>query len=111
MIEKIDPIEQEVSIRFDDKLVVYDYGKLDEVALACAVTIHKSQDSEFPAVVIPIAVQHYMLLRRNLIYTCITRAKRLLVVVGQKQALGLRSETTSRARGIRGSYAACPHRI
>src|ERR1039458_8821529 len=87
--EKIDPGEQELSIRFDDRLVTYDYGELDEVSLAYAVTIHKSQGSEFPAVVIPMAMQHYMLLQRNLIYTGITRAKRLLVVVGQKKALGL----------------------
>jgi exodeoxyribonuclease V alpha subunit len=89
MIEKIDPVEQEVSVRFDERLVVYDYGELDEVSLAYAVTIHKAQGSEFPAVVIPVAMQHYMLLQRNLIYTGITRAKRLLVVVGQKKALGL----------------------
>ena len=89
MIEKIDPVEQEVSIRFDEKLVVYDYGELDEVSLAYAVTIHKAQGSEFPAVVIPVGMQHYMLLQRNLIYTGITRAKRLLVVVGQKKAIGL----------------------
>jgi exodeoxyribonuclease V alpha subunit len=88
-IEKIDPVEQELFIRFDDRLVVYDYGELDEVSLAYAVTIHKAQGSEFPAVVIPVAMQHYMLLQRNLIYTGITRAKRLLVVVGQKKALGL----------------------
>jgi exodeoxyribonuclease V alpha subunit len=88
-IEKIDPAEQELSIRFDDRLVSYDFGELDEVSLAYAVTIHKSQGSEFPAVVIPMAMQHYMLLQRNLIYTGITRAKRLLVVVGQKKALGL----------------------
>jgi exodeoxyribonuclease V alpha subunit len=88
-IEKIDPVEQELFIRFDDRLVKYDFGELDEVSLAYAVTIHKSQGSEFPAVVIPVAMQHYMLLQRNLIYTGITRAKRLLVVVGQKKALGL----------------------
>ena len=88
-IEKIDPVEQEVFIRYDDRLVTYDYGELDEVSLAYAVTIHKSQGSEFPAVVIPVAMQHFMLLQRNLIYTGITRAKRLLVVVGQKKALGL----------------------
>jgi exodeoxyribonuclease V alpha subunit len=88
-IEKIDPVEQELSIRFDDRLVTYDFGELDEVSLAYAVTIHKSQGSEFPAVVIPVAMQHFMLLQRNLIYTGITRAKRLLVVVGQKKALGL----------------------
>jgi ATP-dependent exoDNAse (exonuclease V) alpha subunit len=89
IVEKIDPVEQELSIRFDDRLVTYDFGELDEVSLAYAVTIHKSQGSEFSAVVIPVAMQHYMLLQRNLIYTGITRAKRLLVIVGQKKALGL----------------------
>jgi len=61
----------------------------EEPALAYAVTIHKSQGSEFPAVVIPLATQHYMLLQRNLIYTSITRGKRLLVLIGQKKALGI----------------------
>jgi len=77
------------AIRFDDRVVKYDFGELDEVSLAYAVTIHKSQGSEFPAVVIPLATQHYMLLQRNLIYTGITRGKKLLVMVGQKKALGI----------------------
>ena len=88
-IEKIDPVEQEVFIRYDDRLVSYDYGELDEVSLAYAITIHKAQGSEFPAVVIPVAMQHFMLLERNLIYTGITRARKFLVVVGQRKALGL----------------------
>jgi exodeoxyribonuclease V alpha subunit len=88
-IEKIDPVEQELSIRFDDRLVKYEFGELDEVSLAYAVTIHKSQGSEFPAVVMPLAMQHFMLLQRNLIYTGITRAKQFLVLVGQKKALGI----------------------
>jgi len=83
------PSRQASFIRYDDRTVTYDYGELDEVSLAYAVTIHKSQGSEFPAVVIPTAMQHYMLLQRNLIYTGITRAKRLLVAVGQKKALSL----------------------
>jgi exodeoxyribonuclease V alpha subunit len=88
-IEKIDPVEHEVFVRYDDRLVTYDFGELDEVSLAYAITIHKSQGSEFPAVVIPMAMQHYMLLERNLIYTGITRARKFLVVVGQKRALGM----------------------
>jgi exodeoxyribonuclease V alpha subunit len=88
-IEKIDPVEQEVFIRYDDRLVTYDYGELDEVSLAYAITIHKAQGSEFPAVVIPAAMQHFMMLERNLIYTGITRARKFLVVVGQRKALGL----------------------
>jgi exodeoxyribonuclease V alpha subunit len=88
-IEKIDPVEHEVFVHYDDRLVTYDYGELDEVSLAYAITIHKSQGSEFPAVVIPVAMQHFMLLERNLIYTGITRARQFLVLVGQKKALGM----------------------
>jgi exodeoxyribonuclease V alpha subunit len=68
---------------------VYEFGELDELALAYAITIHKSQGSEFPAVVIPLATQHYLLLQRNLIYTGITRGKQLVVLVGQPKALAL----------------------
>jgi exodeoxyribonuclease V alpha subunit len=88
-IDRIDPVEHEVTIRFDERKVKYDFGELDEVSLAYAVTIHKSQGSEFPAVVIPLATQHYMLLQRNLIYTGITRGKWLVVLIGQKKALGI----------------------
>jgi exodeoxyribonuclease V alpha subunit len=88
-IERIDPVEHEVAIRFDDRIVRYDFGELDEVSLAYAITIHKSQGSELPGVVIPLATQHYMLLQRNLIYTGITRGKKLVVVTGQKKALAI----------------------
>jgi exodeoxyribonuclease V alpha subunit len=88
-VEQIDPVEHQVVVRFDDRMVKYDFVELDEVAPAYAVTIHKSQGSEFPAVVIPLATQHYMLLERNLIYTGITRGKKLVVLVGQKKALGI----------------------
>jgi hypothetical protein len=76
-IKKIDPIEKKVSIRYDDRLA-YDYGELDEISLAYAITIHKSLGSEFPAVVIPFAMQHFMMLQRNLIYTGISFAVRAL---------------------------------
>src|SRR5437016_3340176 len=89
IIEWIDMVEQQVAVRFDQRLVKYDFGELDEISLAYAVTIHKSQGSEFPAVVIPLATQHYMLLQRNLIYTGITRGKKLVVLIGQKKALGI----------------------
>src|SRR5437762_3728384 len=104
-LERIDPVEHEVTIRFDDRLVKYDFGELDEVALAYAVTIHKSQGSEFPAVVIPLATQHYMLLQRNLIYTGITRGKRLLVLIGQKKALGIAVRNDRPQRGYSGLLA------
>jgi exodeoxyribonuclease V alpha subunit len=87
VIEIIDSVEQEVSIRFDQRLVKYDFGELDAVSLAYAVTIHKAQGSEFPAVVIPLATQQYMLLQRNLIYTGVTRGKNLVVLIGQRKAL------------------------
>ncbi len=86
-IAKIDPVEREVTIRFDQRGVSYDYGELDEVSLAYAITIHKSQGSEFPVVVIPLAMQQYLLLQRNLIYTGITRGKKLVVLIGQRKAL------------------------
>ena len=86
-ILKIDPGEREVVVKFDQREVVFDYGELDEVALAYAITIHKSQGTEFPAVVIPLAMQHYLLLQRNLVYTGITRGKKQVVLIGQKKAL------------------------
>ena len=97
-IERIDPVEHEVLIQFDNRLVKYDFGELDEVSLAYAVTIHKAQGSEFPAVVMPLATQHYVLLQRNLLYTGITRGKKLVVLIGQKKALGIavRNDRTRR---------------
>jgi exodeoxyribonuclease V alpha subunit len=79
--------EKEARVQFDQRVVTYDFGELDELALAYAITIHKSQGSEFPAVIIPVSMQHYMLLQRNLIYTAVTRGKRLVVLVGQRKAL------------------------
>jgi ATP-dependent exoDNAse (exonuclease V) alpha subunit len=75
IVERIDAVEQEVAVRFDERLVKHDFGELDEIALAYAITIHKSQGSEFPAVVIPLATQHYMLLQLNLVYTGTTRGQ------------------------------------
>jgi exodeoxyribonuclease V alpha subunit len=75
---------------------------LDELTLAYAITIHKSQGSEFPVVVVPLAMQQYVLLQRNLIYTAITRGKRLVVLVGQKQALGLAVRTADSRRRYTG---------
>jgi exodeoxyribonuclease V alpha subunit len=76
-------------LNFDGRLVDYDFGELDEISPAYAITIHKSQGSEYPAVVIPLSTQHYLMLRRNLIYTGITRGKRLVVLVGQRKALAI----------------------
>lgn len=86
-ISAIDPDEREVTIQFEGRDVVYDFGELDEVSLAYAITIHKSQGSEFPAVIVPVAMQQFLLLQRNLIYTGITRGKKMVVLLGQKKAL------------------------
>jgi exodeoxyribonuclease V alpha subunit len=88
-ISKIDPVESEIHVKFDQREVAYDYGELDELSLAYAITIHKSQGSEFPAVVLPLATQHFLLLQRNLVYTGITRGKKLVVLVGQRKALAM----------------------
>jgi len=99
-----DPAERELQVRFDNRKVTYDFGELDELALAYAITIHKSQGSEFPAVVIPLATQHYPLLQRNLVYTAVTRGRKLVVLVGQRKALAIavrNNETRRRFSGLR----------
>ena len=88
-ISKIDPEEREVVIDFDGRPVPYDYSDLDEVVLAYAVSVHKAQGSEYPVVILPVVTQHYMLLQRNLIYTGITRAKKRVILIGTKKALGI----------------------
>jgi exodeoxyribonuclease V alpha subunit len=88
-IKKIDSENQEVIITFDGRDINYDFVDLDEIVLAYAVSVHKSQGSEYPAVVMPILTQHYMLLQRNLIYTAVTRGKKLVVLVGTKKAFAI----------------------
>ena len=80
---------REIFIAFDGQKVVYDFTELDEVVPAYAVSVHKSQGSEYPAVIVPVLTQHYMLLQRNLIYTAVTRGRRLVVMVGTKKALAI----------------------
>jgi exodeoxyribonuclease V alpha subunit len=104
-VVRIEPVEREVTVSFPPREVVYDYGELDELALAYAITIHKSQGSEFPAVVIPLAIQHYLLLQRNLVYTGVTRGKRLVVLVGQKKALAAAVRNNRTARRFSGLLA------
>lgn len=86
-VEHVDPEEGLLHVVFDERTVLYDTGDLDEIALAYATTVHKSQGSEYPAVIIPLAMQHYMLLQRNLLYTAVTRGKHLVVIIGQSKAL------------------------
>jgi exodeoxyribonuclease V alpha subunit len=88
-IVSIDREAQDVTVNFDGKAVSYDFADLDEIVLAYAVSVHKSQGSEYPVVVMPLLTQHYLLLQRNLLYTAITRGKKLVVIIGTKKALGI----------------------
>jgi exodeoxyribonuclease V alpha subunit len=88
-ITDIDPDRQEVTVTFDGIPVPYEYADLDEIILAYAISVHKSQGSEYRAVIIPILSQHYVLLQRNLIYTAVTRGKDLVVMVGSRKALAI----------------------
>ena len=103
VVAAVDPGEREIVIRYDWREVRYDFNELDEVVPAYAATIHKSQGSEFPVVVIPVAMQHYMMLQRNLVYTGVTRGKQLVVLIGQKKALELavrNNQTRRRYSGL-----------
>lgn len=97
-VVRLDAAEGDLEIDFDDRRVVYDFSELDRVVLAYATTIHKAQGSEYPAVVIPVAKQHYMMLRRNLLYTGVTRGKRLVILVGEKKAVAIAVKGTSGRR-------------
>jgi exodeoxyribonuclease V alpha subunit len=104
VIEKINRVEQEMTVTFEGRQVEYDFGDLDELALAYVLSIHKSQGSEFPCVVIPLHTQHYMMLQRNLLYTAVTRGKKLVILVGTKKALGMavrRQDTARRYTALR----------
>jgi len=88
-IARIDAFSQKVVIEFDEREVEYGYIELDEIVLAYAISVHKSQGSEYPVVIIPIHTQHYILLQRNLIYTAVTRGRKLVVIVGTPKALAI----------------------
>ncbi len=86
-VRAIDEVEQIVTVTVDNREVAYDFGSIDELTLAYACSIHKSQGSEYPCVVIPLHTTHYVMLQRNLLYTALTRAKRLAILVGEERAL------------------------
>jgi exodeoxyribonuclease V alpha subunit len=89
IITSISKEDQELTITFDERHIIYEFGECDEIVLAYATTIHKSQGSEYPAVIIPVMMQHYTMLRRNLIYTGLTRGKKLVVLIGEQKALAI----------------------
>ena len=98
MIEDVDIDEGELGVDFDGRTVTFAFGELDTLVPAYAATIHKSQGSEYPAVVIPVMTQHYAMLQRNLIYTGVTRGKKLVVLVGQKKAVAIAVKNVSGRR-------------
>jgi exodeoxyribonuclease V alpha subunit len=90
-------------VSFDGRSVIYGFGELDMLVPAYAATIHKSQESEYPAVIIPVLTQHYAMLQRNLLYTGVTRGKRLVLLVGQKKAVAIAVRNAS-AGGVGRSW-------
>ncbi|WP_022947763.1 SF1B family DNA helicase RecD2 [Methylohalobius crimeensis] len=99
-IDQIDLEQSLVAVNFDGRRVEYDLSELDEVTLAYAASIHKAQGSEYPAVVIPLGMQHYLLLERNLLYTAVTRGKKLVVVIAEPKALGMAVRNRKAGRRI-----------
>jgi len=81
--------DSELSVSFDEMQIKYDFTELDEITLAYAISVHKSQGSEYPVVVLPLLTQHYIMLQRNLLYTAITRAKKMVIIVGTRKAIGM----------------------
>jgi exodeoxyribonuclease V alpha subunit len=103
-ILKIDTIDQKVEIAFDENIVSYDFSELDEVSLAYAVSVHKYQGSECPCIIMPIHTTHYKLLQRNLLYTAITRGKKLVILIGTTKALSIavkNNEVLKRYTGLK----------
>ncbi|MGE5221956.1 MAG: ATP-dependent DNA helicase, partial [Omnitrophica WOR_2 bacterium] len=94
----IDLVEHTLTVHFDGKPVTYDWAEADQLVLAYAVSVHKAQGSEFPAVVVPLVTQHYVMLQRNLLYTAVTRAKKLCVLVGSRKAIGIAVRNNKVAR-------------
>jgi exodeoxyribonuclease V alpha subunit len=88
-IERIDAANQSLNVRIDDRLVRYDWSDADELGLAYAISVHKAQGSEYPVVVVPVMTTHYMLLQRPLLYTAVTRARKLVVLVGTRRAIAI----------------------
>lgn len=99
-LEAWDDVEQRLRVQFDDRRVLYERADLDELVLAYACSIHKSQGSEYPCVVIPLHTQHYTLLERNLLYTAITRGRRMVMVIASRRALELAVKTTNAHRRL-----------
>jgi exodeoxyribonuclease V alpha subunit len=88
-VKRLDLVEQELIVEMDEREIRYDFTDIDELVPAYAISVHKSQGNEYPAVIIPLLTQHYVLLQRNLLYTAITRGKKLVILVGSQKALAI----------------------
>jgi exodeoxyribonuclease V alpha subunit len=106
-VERIDTATREITVRYEDRRIRYESTDLDELILAYAVSVHKSQGSEFPAVIVPVLTQHYLLLQRNLLYTAVTRGKQLVVLIGTKKALAIALKNVD----TRQRYTKLQHRL
>lgn len=102
-VHRIDTPEQQMLVRFGDRFVHYGFNELDELAPAYAITVHKSQGSEYPCVIVPVHTQHFMMLQRNLLYTAITRGRKLVILVGSRKAIAMavgRHDVQQRRTGL-----------
>ncbi|HEY3320386.1 MAG TPA: ATP-dependent RecD-like DNA helicase [Planctomycetota bacterium] len=113
-VESLDEEEQEMTVEIDGRRIVYDFQELDELVLAYACSIHKSQGSEYPVVIVPVHTQHYVLLQRNLLYTAITRGRKLVIIVGTRKALSIavnRVEARQRVTSLRQRLVDAQHQL
>ena len=106
-VAALDPVDQTLSVDFEGRGVTYDWSEADQLVLAYAVSVHKAQGSEFPAVVIPLLTAHYLMLQRNLLYTAVTRARQLCVLVGSRRAIGM----AVRSNPVAGRFTALDWRL
>ena len=108
VVTALSTVDRQLTVRTDeDEDIAYDFDELDELQHAYAITVHRSQGSEYPAVVIPLTMSAYTLLQRNLLYTAVTRAKRLVVLVGSRKALAIAVRTAGTGR----RHTALTHRV
>jgi exodeoxyribonuclease V alpha subunit len=94
LVSLVDHDLKEMQVQFDDRVVLYPFEDLDQLSLAYATTVHKAQGSEYPAVILPLLTQHYMMLQRNVLYTAVTRAQRFVVVIGDPKAIRIAIRNT-----------------
>jgi exodeoxyribonuclease V alpha subunit len=87
IVDRIDDQNTELTVNYYGKTISYEFDELDEMTMAYAISIHKSQGSEYPAVIVPLMTQHYVMLQRNLLYTAMTRGKKLVILIGTRKAL------------------------